>query len=182
MGVWSGATDGYDVDFDVPDTLPDAGYASIYHEFDADTWKGPTDFYRLDYRAPLAPGETKTWAPIHLWADPDGYGEPLMTLVIMPGADLVPPDDLKYTLELVYVPEGITEAPPVGTTWTLEPDKTLEVEVPTYAAYSGRDAYQFAFTAAPIPEPATLLALSLAALCVRRRLRGAVEDGAQAQL
>lgn len=168
LGVWSDATDGYDVDYDFPDAYLDVGYAAVYHENGPD-WSGPTDFYRTDFRAPLLPQETKTWSPIHLWADPQYYGLPDMYLAVEMDAGYMPPDDRDYYVELLHVPDGISNAPDVGTTWLIPRDRTLVVQVPTYETYNGLESYQFAVVAGAVPEPAALLLLAAGAWLVGRR-------------
>jgi hypothetical protein len=168
MGVRSVTTDGYDRDWDQPDTVLDAGYAAVFHNGEDSGWDGPTDFYRTDYRAPMAPGDSKTWAPIHLWADPYSYGQETMFLSVEPFAGNQPPSDRTYTIELLYVPDGIDGAPPVGTTWPV--DKSLvTIEVPTFATYDGMEGYRFSFTASAVPEPAALPGMLLPVALLRRR-------------
>ncbi|MFH1748600.1 MAG: hypothetical protein ABIG44_16315, partial [Planctomycetota bacterium] len=160
LAAWSGATDDWDKNWDVTDHITAPGYAAVYHAYDPPEWTGPTDFYRIDYRAPMSPGETKTWAPIHLWADAEQYYEgDKMYLSMMADVNFLPPANWRYVLELTYVPEGVEDAPEVGKTWELALDRTLTVEVPTFYAENGLDGYQFAFTVEAIPEPATLAGL-----------------------
>ncbi len=131
-------------------------------------WSGPKAFYAKDFRAPLAPGQTKVWEPIHLWAHPEYYGQETMSISFLADAAFPPPIDYAYTLELLYVPPGMINAPPVGTQWPIT-DGALTVTVPTYASYDGMGAYQFALRISPIPEPAAGALLALAAGALRRR-------------
>ncbi len=153
MGVWSGATDDFDSGLDRPLEFPGLGAAAIYHANDPNAWAGPTAFYVTDYRAPMAPDESKTWSPIHLWATPGAYGDDTMTLLIQGAADVTPPPNRTYTLELLYVPPGVTGAPPVGTTWDVPPDEPFTVTVPTFATDDGREGYQFALTVGAVACP-----------------------------
>ena len=50
-----------------------------------------------------------------------------------------------------------------------QPDRTLQVEVPTFWAENGLDGYQFSFTVEAIPEPATLAGLLLGVWIIARR-------------
>lgn len=171
MGAWSGATDGYDEGVDIPDDIPNYGYAGIYHEYRPDGWQGPTGFYRTDFRAWPAPGEIKTWIPLHLWADPELYEDPIMTLSILGDPVYRPPTDWTYTLELLYVPPEIEGAPPVGTTWEVPAEGLFMVDVPTFRTYDGLEGYRFAFSMYAVPEPSAAggLIAALAWLTVRRR-------------
>ena len=142
-----------------------SGYAGTYHD-EAD-WTGPEGFYMWDFREPFAETASKTWL-LYLWADPEFYSDERMALSFEAGYP-EPSPDRTYSVELMYVPEGIVDAPPVGTTWPFDPAETLMIEVPTYKAANGLTAYQFAFTAGPVPEPAGILALLAGALFLRRR-------------
>lgn len=169
IGAWSGATDGYDSAYDslLFDGAP--GYAGVYHENDERGWSGPTGFYRRDMRAPVLANETKTWEPIHLWAEPE-YAEDDMHIAFAPAPDLPPPPDRVYTLELLYVPPGMIDPPAVGTIWEIPTDETFSLKVPTYRSENGLTGYQFAFSIHAVPEPSTVLLLALgSAVLIRRR-------------
>jgi hypothetical protein len=92
-----------------------------------------------------------------------------MALSIAFDGSALPPTNRTYTLKLTYVPAGMENPPPVGTTWTVGPVETLTVEVPTFKTYNGLEGYQFEFTVSETPEPATLVSLLLLGLCLRRR-------------
>lgn len=168
LGVRSGATDGYDAGLDWFDDYPDVGHAAVYHHADDPGWNGPTAMYRLDYRAVPEPGTSTTWAPIHLWAEEGVFEAPEMKLSFEPDPFYPPPSDGTYTLELLYVPEGIVGAPAVGTTWTIPTYRPFTVEVPKYFSDDGLDSYHFGFTWTAAPEPSTLMLL-LTLLAIRRR-------------
>ena len=125
------------------------GAAAIYHENDPNLWNGPTDYYITDYRAPMSPTDSKTWSPIYLWANPDAYEPNTMAISFEPASDAKPPDDRLYTLELLYVPEGVEGAPPVGTVWEVPADLPFYIEVPTYKTYDWSAGYRFAFKVWP---------------------------------
>jgi hypothetical protein len=152
LGVWSDATDGYDADLDVVAVhCYGSGNAMTYHVNGQDGWAGPTGFYVVDARAPLAPNESKTFAPLYVWVGPT-YTEPTMTLEVYADDVLIPPADRTYTLELLYVPPGITGAPPVHTVWTLPLSGTFYLPLPAWRTEDGLTGYQFAlhFSAADI--------------------------------
>lgn len=163
---------------DQPLEIIGLGAAAIYHEFKPGVWSGPTGFYIRDYRAPLAPEQSKTWSPIHLWADPLAYHEKTMLLSLEAAKDAKPPDNRRYELELLYVPAGVIGAPPVGTVWQLPLDRAFSVEVPTYKTTDGRTGYRFGFTVHAVPEPASAAAAVAGVLiALRRRACTARENG-----
>jgi len=66
FGAQTGALDG----FDGTDQLasPSDGWnIGTYHIKNQGGWLGDTGFYASDYRAPLTPGESKTWL-LYVWA------------------------------------------------------------------------------------------------------------------
>jgi hypothetical protein len=154
MGVRSDATDGYDAGLEPLTTSTDGGYAGVYHESDPPEWTGVSGYYRHDYRGPLFPTEAMTWEPLHTWAQPSYLGE-TMYVTFLAHPNYLPPADREYMLELLYVPESVTGAPAVGTTWDLVPDggESFTLELPTYRAADGHGAYQLAFTIGPANMP-----------------------------
>lgn len=142
----------------------------MFHENDPDGWDGPTGFYAADGRKRLLPDESKTWSPLHLWADPK-YGKPTMSLAVEADPYFTPPADRQYLLELTFVPEGIMGAPPVGTVWELPLDEMFVLTVPTYQAEDGLGGYRFSFTMTAVPEPASAIGLVVGALLLRGRRR-----------
>jgi hypothetical protein len=154
LGVRSDASDGFDFLLDWRQGDGGAtGYAAVYHEYDPPRWSGPTGFYRLDQRRPPAHDQAKTWTPICLWADPDHYSDPTMYISFAADRNWVPPANRQYTVELLYVPNGIEGAPEVGTQWTVPLMGTLAIEVPTFKSYTGEGAYQFSFTVSAAADP-----------------------------
>lgn len=152
LGIWSDATDGYDADFDVPAVhCIGSGNAMTYHINGQNGWTGPTNFYVVDARAPLTPQESKTFAPIYVWVGPT-YTNPTMTLEVEADDVLIPPADRTYTLELLYVPPGITGAPPVHTVWPLSLTAPFQLTLPAWPTDDGLTGYQFAlhFSAADL--------------------------------
>lgn len=170
MGVWSGAEDGWDE----LDRLIDSGrvgYAAMYHERTGGIWGGPTGFYQTDYRSPMEPGAGKTWDSLYVWADPSYKGD-TMFLTLNPDPDSPPPIDRTYNLELLQVPDGLVDAPPVGSVWDIPTGSPITLEIPTYRTKNGLDGYRFAFTMNAVPEPTTISLLAIGAmtlLCSRKR-------------
>lgn len=121
------------------------GYAGTYHENGVSGWTGPTGFYSTDVRKPLAPDESKTWSPLYLWATP-AYVGTSMNFALQPYDAGMPPTNRRYSIQLVYVPPGVTGAPPVGTSWQVPCYAPFLVPVPTYATTDGLTGYQFAMT------------------------------------
>jgi len=169
MSVWSDASDDFDRKYDTQtDTEGAPGYAGVYHGGHEVGWSGPTGFYFNDFRAPLAPDESKTWTPICVWADPT-YGGEQMAFSMEADADNPPPADRHYLLELLTVPDGVIGAPPEGTVWPLSLDRLFTLVLPAYRTDDGLTGYQFAYTVTAVPEPEAALLLALLFLLPRRR-------------
>jgi len=58
----------------------------------------------------------------------------------------VPPSSRRYLVELIRVPDGIVDAPAVGTVWELPLSEQYTIDLPTYRTTDGLMGYQFAFT------------------------------------
>ncbi|MGD8452963.1 MAG: PEP-CTERM sorting domain-containing protein [Phycisphaerae bacterium] len=170
FGVRSDATDDWDDQLDWPDELTGDGHASIYHEFNPPEWTGPTGFYRTDHKAKMDPGDSKTWGPIHVWAEPGSELEDTMYFSIRADSYYKPPADWVYTLELISVPDGVEGGPPVGTQWLLRVDgNTMTVPMPFFESIDGMDAFQFTVSATPVPEPTSPVLVLAAGLGLLRR-------------
>ena len=91
-----------------------------------------------------------------------------------PDADNPPPTDRHYMLELLQVPDGVVGAPPEGTVWPLPLDRLFTLVLPAYRTDDGRTGYRFAYTVTAVPEPATMTALALTALFLRRATRSSI--------
>ncbi len=150
ISAWSGATDDYDAGMDRPLEIIGYGAAAFYHETGIEGWNGPTNFYVTDYRAPLPETESREWARLFLWANPDAYLGDFMYLSFEPAPDFTPPTNRTYTLELVGVPEGVEGAPPVGTQWDIPPADGFMLELPTCTTYDGLESYEFTFAVSPV--------------------------------
>ena len=145
------------------------GSAAIWHENDPGVWDGPTGFYDLDYRAPMAADETKVWESIYLWADPT-YTADTMFLTFMADGLFAPPSDRQYFLELVNVPTGYDW--PEETLWEVPVKGQVSLELRTFSSTDGLEGYGFTFTIGEvIPEPATASLLGLAAVLLLKPLR-----------
>ena len=153
-------------------SLP-VGYL-IYHKQESG-WLGATGFYRSDYQAPLAPGETKTWPNIRVWVNPgkwDFTNNPsvMITVSTPSGSPLMAPPEWSYRLYLDYVPSSVSYDGPWE--WEIDPTKDNLIVLPAFASATGTDGYKLRFTAAGVPEPAGLLVLAGAlgfAGAIRRR-------------
>ena len=151
--------------------LSNGGYAGVYHEYDPVTWTGPTGYYRRDFRGFIAPDEAMVWSPLHVWAGPL-FAPSKMALSFKADTLFPPARNRDYLMELLYVPEGVVGAPPVGTVWDLPLDSTFTIYMPTYRAADGAGAYQFSFTmTAEVPEPGSLTLLLAVAWSVLARRR-----------
>ena len=150
ISAWSGAGDDFDAGLDRPLEIIGYGAAAFYHETGLAGWSGPTDFFVTDYRGPLPESEAREWTQLYLWANPDAYLGDLMYLSLDPAADLTPPSNRTYMLELVAVPEGVPDAPPVGTQWNIPSTDGFMLELPTYTTYDGLDSYEFTFSVGPV--------------------------------
>jgi len=169
LGAWSGATDGWEKDVDTfATTYGGLGYAGVYHAEGLNGWTGPTGFLYNDLRAPMSPGESKTWAPLCVWGDLTYTGE-VLPFSMEADPAYPPPADRRYLLELLARPDGVEGGPPVGTVWELSLERLLTLYLPLYVTNNGLTGYQFAFTMTAVPEPATMAALALATLFLRRR-------------
>lgn len=127
------------------------GYTSVYH-INGPDWSGPTGLYRYDYQSPLAPYESTDWQPIYLWAIPTYVGD-YMNFAMKPYTPAPPPTNRAYTLELLYVPPEITNAPPVGTTWAISPSVEVLIPLPAYRTTDPYTGYQLKFTISPESDP-----------------------------
>jgi len=129
-----------------------SGYAGVYHERDVSGWQGYTGFYIVDARAIPTPDEEKTWAPILLWADP-GFTSAQMDFSWEPDTTTPLPANRRLKLELLYVPDGITGAPAVGTVWDLPRTGSFLLTLPVYKSSDGLTGYQFAFRVSAEIDP-----------------------------
>jgi hypothetical protein len=174
LGVWSGATDDFDSDFDYQlDPSNSLGYARIWHEKNLAGWSYDNGFYYNDYRAPLARNEGKTFAPIYLWADPSYPESDTMPFSMEADQSTELLTDRRYYLTLLAVPAGVSGAPAVGTRWELPLYETVTWNLPTYRSADGRSGYAFALEFTPVvPEPGAALGLAGLLLAATMRRRG----------
>lgn len=114
-----------------------------------------TELYDEDFRAPLAPGQTKTW-PVEAWFGNLGLTPPeYAVLSWMPTPGCEPPADWTITLQLTYNAGGFRYTGP--TFWDLSGGQSGSVNLPW--PLQQWDSYCFNYTVTAIPEPSGLLAL-----------------------
>ncbi len=155
--------DGYDLQ-----SGPISGWlAGSYRISGQDGWTGVTGFYSRDVRAPLLPGETKTWM-VYVWAVPGSSAQDF-------GSEwgwAVSSRDQSVEAKLEYIqkPSGVIGGPSLGTIWTTPPTTLI---LPYYSTSNGLTGYGFRYTLTAVPEPSSLIALGalVAPLFALRRHR-----------
>ena len=163
-----GATDSWGSE-DSP-SAPSGGWvAGTYHVKGLDGWDGDAGFYAYDIRAPLSPGEGKTWM-VYFWATGEA---PHTDREIQWGEWFSPSGDplVIPRLECVQKPTGVTGGPEVGEVWT---EPWMWIPLPYYATTDGLTGYGFRFTLRMVPEPGSLIVLGaglagMGASILRRR-------------
>ena len=160
VGVFPEATDGFDgeqliASWDIPTT-----YAAVFHDEGVGGWNGDVGFYLDDYVGPLPPGQTKTWQ-IYVWSTSDMPADHDVTHLVMNRTDNIAlTSDFFFDFKLISKPESVSGGPDIGTIWNLDsPISEVELLLPTYRTDDRLSGYQFEFSATPIPEPSSLLAL-----------------------
>lgn len=139
----------------------------IYHSQATDGWDGTDGFYWNDYRAPLLPGESKSWV-VYFCASPGSAPRDASLGFSWSSAD----PNVVGKIEYIQAPSGTVGGPEVGTVWTARGDHW--VQLPYYSALDGLTGYAFKLTLTMVPEPSSILALGVgfAGLCgfaLRRR-------------
>jgi hypothetical protein len=147
---------------------PDSVVLGSYQVNGVDGWDGNTGFYGIDMRAPLAPGQSKTWL-LYLWAT---EGTTASDIGVAAHLDVDADSSLQSRLELVQKPAGLAGGPAVGTVWTTS--HTGDIYLPRYKTSNGLNGYGFNLTLTMVPEPSSILALAggiagLGGLSLRRR-------------
>ena len=163
----SSGTDGYDWDAELPQNPLPLIHAGIRKVNGVHGWDGPTEFYIVDYRAPLLDGQRKT-EDIFIWADTGAYSQDI--LLYLHGPPYLSPG-VSYQLSLVNVPNGVTYTGPKE--WG--PDHGT-ITLPFYSTDDPLTGYRFLAEVTAIPEPSSILALAgglvgLAGFALRRRAR-----------
>ncbi len=144
-------SDSYEVGRDYP--MTGGSYpvnVGLYKETGVQGWDGPSGFYILDARAPLAAGDTAIQT-IYLWASGQTASQNL-NLYQSNSYSLSP--GLTYKLSLVSLPVGIIYTGPRE--WGADHGT---ITLPFYAAEDGTTGYKFLATITAVPEPSSLLAL-----------------------
>ena len=128
----------------------------------------------IDYRLPLALGQTKTWTiraeRIKQIVFPMSYSFSWSPGSATPPVD-GPPTAWTASLALTGVPFGSPYSGP--TSWDLTGGQSGSASLPMYWMGGGSPVYTFQFSVTAVPEPASILALCSglgSLLCLRRRL------------
>jgi len=166
VGTKSGASDLSD-SYDALAILGTGWNAGVYHA-QIDGWDGTDGFYRNDYRAPLLPGESKSWV-VYFWA---ANGSTPSNASLGFNWSLNSGPDVVGKVEYIQAPQGIVGGPEVGTVWTTAGDHW--VQLPYYSTSDGLTGYAFKLTLTAVPEPSSILALAggiagLGGFVLRRR-------------
>lgn len=153
-----GASDSFAAE-DSASSPNDGWLAGSYHVNGIDGWTDDTGFFSYDLRAPLLPGQSKSWT-IYFWATEDA---PLMDRQLQFGEWFSPSGDplVIPRLEYVQMPAGVIGGPEVGDVWT---EPWMWISLPYYSTTDGLTGHAFRFTLTMVPEPSSLAALSLALL------------------
>ncbi|HMQ14974.1 MAG TPA: hypothetical protein PKC49_03285 [Phycisphaerae bacterium] len=152
LGAHPAGTDDYDPALDFPFFSQEEGYAAVYHEQGVNGWTGPTDFYRHDLRSGVPIDQSKTWEPVYVWAS-DFFEPETMIFGMQPHPNLHPSTSRRWFLTLEAVPQGVLNAPAVGTRWMLPSNYDLFLlELPTVRPVDGRDGYRFSVKIAPVGD------------------------------
>ena len=152
MGADRYALDGLDSRDLAVFVSPKGWMAGAYKVSGQDGWDGDTGFWSSDIRAPLLPGQVKTWM-LYIWAPP---GATPSSSWLGWGADIEDPNVIPR-LEYVQRPQGVVGGPALGTVWTTPPGLFL----PPYSTPDGTGGHGFRFSLSMIPEPSPLAAVSL---------------------
>jgi len=159
MGVKPWSYDGYVIGpIDIPSDRV-GRYALRYFENGPD-WPGETGFYIASYASPVLPGSGKTWWSIYLWAQNVTLPAPCTTHFIVWGS-IASTRPYGYTGHLVldYVPPEAQWDGPMEFWLDLGLRNTFTL--PTAVVTDPLQGTRMHFTVyAPIPEPASLLALA----------------------
>lgn len=163
FGVSDSSSDGFDANDQMVTANP-YWYVATYKQYGDSGWTGSSGFYSTDMRSPvpLVLGQSKSWQ-FYFWADQNC---PYTFMEFQWGYDNhTPAAEITYrlTYERAAV-GGDSGSTPVGTSFILNSVPQGTWRLPVYKTSDGTNGYVFQLTATVVPEPSSLLALSLSLL------------------
>ncbi len=145
------------------------------------TWEGPTGFYSGDLMGPIAPGGSKTWCDIYMWAQDYTPSTPGQTSFGAISNWPVTPTGYTAEISLVHIPASANWTGPtdfwINLSQTDGQDVLITLPIATLSDPSQilTQATEMSITVyAPVPEPSSALplvvgAIGMAGLALRRR-------------
>jgi hypothetical protein len=177
-GCRIGAGDSLTGDIYVPMTVypEEVGVFTMEYMRNGADFPGATGLYSAAYTPPIAPGGSRTWSDIYLWAqnyNPNTANR--IPLIVGTGDDLDRPTGYVGHLVLDYVPTACSWNGPMDFWLDLGANYTLTMPIITTSDPLQGTRFHFTVYAPPVPEPCSFAALALGAVplagLLRRRRR-----------